>query len=146
MVKKASAKARIFKKGWLVTLAIPSKLQLRTELKRLLCWIVKVTKNQYSLDSTKGPLSGSHSALQLNPVESPDQNLVSINWPAGTPKLTINKAVQLVNNRGTIAAAQKAAWLANRIATEPVVQSVPERQQGCKRKRQKRTGSFNYSG
>jgi hypothetical protein len=82
-------------------------------------------------------------------VEAPDQSLIPINWPDGTTKLTLTKAVQLINNCGTIRAAQKAAQVANK----------PERQQGRKRKqpepepepvvlhtssrkRQKRTGVF----
>jgi len=93
MVKKAGGKARKFAKGWLVTLAIPSKLQLRTESKRLLCRVDQVTKNQYFLSSTKGPISGSYSASQLNPVEAPDQSLIPANWPEGTAKLTLTKAV-----------------------------------------------------
>jgi hypothetical protein len=165
MVKKAGKKTRVFKKSWLVTLAIPSKLRLHTEPKCLLCQIVKVTKNQYFLDSTKGPISRSHSALQLNLVESADQSWIPIAWPAGIPKLTINKAVQLINNRGTIASTQRAARLANRQAKpvqhlrqqsckhkEAPVQSkdVPEQEPTgwwvSRRKRQKRTGVFSYSG
>ena len=151
MVKKAHGKAQIFQKGWLITLAILSKLRLRTEPKRILCRIDQVTKNQYFLSSTKGPLHGSHSASQLNPVEAPDQSLIPMNWPEGTTKLTLTKAVQLINNRGTIGAAQKASRVANK----------PERQRGRKRKqpepepelvvlrtsgrkRQKRTGAFEY--
>ena len=45
MVKKAGGKARRFAKGWIVTLAIPSKLRLRTKSKRLLCYVDQVTKN-----------------------------------------------------------------------------------------------------
>ena len=124
--------------GWLVTLAIPSKMRQRTEAKRLLCCIVKVVKNQYTLITANGPLKGSHSASQLNPVESPDQSLVPQSWPEGTAKITINKAVQLVNNRGTIAAAKKVARLANRpveqAVNEHVEQAVEEQQQGHKRK------------
>jgi hypothetical protein len=149
IVKKARGKARTFQKGWLITLAIPSKLRLRTEPKWILCCIDQVTKNQYSLTSTKGPLRGSHSASQLNPVEAPDQSLIPMNWPEGTTKLTLTKAVQLINNRGTIGAAQKAGRVANkperqrgrkRKQPEPEPEPVVLRTSG--RKRQKRTGVF----
>jgi hypothetical protein len=127
MVKKAHGQAWIFKKGWIITLAIPSKLRLRTEPKRIPCRIDNITKNQYFLSSTKGPLRGSHSASQLNPVEAPDQSLIPMNWPDRTAKLTLNEVVQLINNRGTIGAAQRAARLA---AHQP----KPQRQRGQKHK------------
>jgi hypothetical protein len=92
--------------------------------------LLKVVKNQYILITAKGPLSGSYSALQLNPVEAPDQSLVPYSWPPATKKLSLTKAVQLANNRGTIAAAQKAARLINILATG----ALEKRQQGCKRK------------
>jgi hypothetical protein len=120
-------------------------------MKHLLCRIVKVVKNQYLLITAKGPLSRSHSALQLNPVEAPDQSLVPYNWPATTKKLSLTKAVQLANNRGTIAAAQKAARLIDTLAIEkqqqgrkrkePEPEPEPERVALCvsTRKRKKRT-------
>jgi hypothetical protein len=45
LVKKAGAKVRVFQNSWLVVLAIPSKIRKSTEMKRLLCCIVKVVKN-----------------------------------------------------------------------------------------------------
>jgi hypothetical protein len=116
IVKKAGTKAWVFQKDWLVIQAISSKIQKSTEIKYLLCCIVKVVKNQYLLITAKGPLSRSYSALQLNPVEASDQSLVFYNWPATTKKLFLTKAVQLANNCSIIAAAQKAARLIDMLA------------------------------
>jgi hypothetical protein len=120
IVKKAGKKARTFDKGSLVTLAIPSKLRLHTEPRRLLCRVVKVVKHQYTLITAKGLLSGSHSASALNSVSTPNQFLVPQSWPGNTKKLTLTKAVQLTNNRGTIAQAQKAGRRRTQGSEHPV--------------------------
>jgi hypothetical protein len=56
MVKKAGIKALIFQKDWIVILAILSKMRKSTEMKRLLFYIVKEVKNQYTLITAKGLL------------------------------------------------------------------------------------------
>jgi hypothetical protein len=115
------------------------------------CRIDQVTKNQYFLSSTKGPLHGSRSASQFNPVESPDQSLIPLNWPEATAKLTSTKAVQLINNRCTIGAAQKAGQLASkpgrqrdRKPKKPELEPEPVALHTSSYKRQKRTGAFEY--
>jgi hypothetical protein len=126
IVKKSGSKVQEFKAGWLVTLAIPSKLRLYTESKQLLCRVVKVVKNQYTLITAKGPIAGGHSASELNPVKASNKSLIPESWPENTKKLTLTKAVQLSNNRGTIAQAQKAAQLQGRKRKQAMVQHEPE--------------------
>jgi hypothetical protein len=115
MVKKVGGKLRVYTKNAIVSLAIPAKLRLKTEAKRLLYWITKVVRNRYTLICSVSPLSGSHTASQLNEVVAPDESCVPMGFPDWKhTKLTLTKAVQLVNNRGTVAAAQKANRLANK--------------------------------
>jgi hypothetical protein len=109
MVKKAGGKVKIYAQKAIVSLAIPAKIRLKTEAKRLLYWITKVVKNRYTLICCFGPLSGMHTPGQLNEVLSPDETLIPMSFPEWKgSKLTLTKAVQLTNNRTTIAAAQKA--------------------------------------
>jgi hypothetical protein len=91
MVKRASGKSKVYTNGTIVSLAIPPKLRLRTEAKRLLCRITKVVENRYTLIFSVGPLSSTHTARQLNAVLSPDESSVPLKFPAKEPKLTINK-------------------------------------------------------
>ena len=115
MVKKVGGKMKVYAENSIVSLAIPAKLRLKTEAKRLLCRIIKVVRNRYTLVCSVGPLSGSYTAGQLNEVVAPDESSVPMGFPDWKrAKLTLTKAVQLVNNRGTIAAAQKASRLANK--------------------------------
>jgi hypothetical protein len=96
IVKKASGKLKVFANGSIVSLAIPPKWRLRTKAKRLLCWITKVVKNQYTLICSVGPLAGSHYARQLNEVLSPDESSVPLRFPAIEARLTINKVSSLL--------------------------------------------------
>ena len=106
MVKKVGGKMKVYAENSIVSLAIPAKLRLKTEAKRLLCRIIKVVRNRYTLVCSVGPLSGSHTAGQLNEVVAPDESSVPMGFPDWKrAKLTLTKAVQLVNNHGTIAAA-----------------------------------------
>jgi len=91
MVKKAGGKLKVYTSGTIVSLAIPSKLRLRTEAKRLLCRITKVVKNRYTLICSVGPLSGTHTSRQLNSVLSLDDSSIPYKFLAKDPKLTINK-------------------------------------------------------
>ena len=58
MVKKATKKAQIFKRGWVVTVAIPSKLGRSTKPKRLLVWIIGIAKHSHTLMSRFGRIKG----------------------------------------------------------------------------------------
>ena len=106
---------KIYANGSIVSLAIPSKLRLKPEARRLLCRITKVVKNRYTLICFAGPIKGSHNAGQLNEVLSPDKSSIPLKFQGWKKaKLTIAKAVAKTNNRGSIAAAQKANQLANK--------------------------------
>jgi hypothetical protein len=111
MIAKTSKKATIFIEGSLITLAIPLKLRLPTEAKRLVCQVVRRYKHSYSLSTKYGPLKGLVIAGQMNPVTSPDPAVleeIQVDWPNNTVKISLTKAVQKLNNRGTIASLQKA--------------------------------------
>jgi hypothetical protein len=119
MVTKVNKKMKIFTNGSIVSLAIHYKLRLKPEAKRLLCRITKVVKNQYTLICAAGPIKGSHNAGQLNKVLSPDESsilLKFVGWKKA--KLTLPKAVAKTNNRGSIAAVQKANRLANKASVD----------------------------
>jgi hypothetical protein len=62
MVKKVNKKMKVFTNSSIVSLAIPTKLRLKSEARRLLCRITKVVKNQYTLICAAGPIKGSHNA------------------------------------------------------------------------------------
>jgi hypothetical protein len=98
MVKKASGKAKVYTKDSIVSLAIPLKLRLRTEAKRILCRITKVVKNQYTLICIAGPLKGTHSTGQLNGVLALDESLVPLDFPRNKAKLSITKVRALFIN------------------------------------------------
>jgi hypothetical protein len=100
-------------------LAIYYKLQLKPEAKRLLCRLTKVVKNQYTLICTAGPIKRSYNTSQLNKVLSPDESFILlkfVSWKKA--KLTFLKAVAKTNNCGSIAAAQKANRLANKVSVD----------------------------
>jgi hypothetical protein len=109
MVKKGAKKARVFKEGSVVTLAIPSKMRRTTEPKRLPVRILSINKHSYTLMSRFGRLKGAFQAGQLNAVESKTLGLdIAVRWPATGPKILLTQAVQLFNGRGTLASIQKA--------------------------------------
>jgi hypothetical protein len=115
MVKKVNKKMKVFTNGSIVSLAIPAKLRLKSEARRLLCRITKVAKNQYTLICAAGPIKGSHNAGQLNEVLSPNESSIPLKFTGWKKaKLSLAMAVAKVNNRGSIAAAQKANRLANK--------------------------------
>jgi hypothetical protein len=91
MVKKASGKVKVYTNGSIVSLAIPLKLRLQTKAKRLLCWIMKVVKNWYTLIYLVGPLAENHTAGQLNDVVSTDESSIPLRFPAKEAGLIINK-------------------------------------------------------
>jgi hypothetical protein len=57
----------------------------------MLCRITRVVKNRYTLICSIGPLSGTHTAGQLNPVLSLDESSLLLKFPAKEARLTINK-------------------------------------------------------
>jgi hypothetical protein len=109
MVKKTTKKAQIFKEGWIVTLAIPKKMRLSTEPKRLPVRILGINNHNHMLISRFGRIRGAVQPAQLNVVESNTLGLdIPIDWPENGPKILLTQAVQLFNNRGSIASIQKA--------------------------------------
>jgi hypothetical protein len=108
MVKKATKKAQIFKRDWVVTVAIPSKLRKSTEPKRLPVRIIGIAKHSHTLMSRFGRIKGGFQAGQLNTVQSNTLGLdIPHAWPESGPKILLTQAVQLFNGRGTIASIQK---------------------------------------
>jgi hypothetical protein len=104
MVKKGAKKSQVFKEGWVVTLAIPSKMRRTTEPKRLPVRILSINKHAYTLMSRFGRIKGAFQAGQLNTVESKTLGLdIAIRWPDTGPKILLTQAVQLFNGRSTLA-------------------------------------------
>ena len=62
IVKKASKKAQVFKEGWIVTVAIPSKLQQSVEPKRLLVRILGINQHSHTLISRFERIKGAFQA------------------------------------------------------------------------------------
>jgi hypothetical protein len=109
MVKKGAKKAQVFKEGWVVTVAIPSKMRRTTEPKRLPVRILSINKHSHTLMSRFGRIKGAFQAGQLNTVESKTLGLdIAMRWPDAGPKILLTQAVQLFNGRGTLASIQKA--------------------------------------
>ena len=109
MVQRVAKKAQIFERDCIVTVAIPSKLWRSTKPKRLLVWIIGITKHSHTLMSRFGRIKGGFQAGQLNTVKSNTLGLDNPHaWPESGPKILLTQAVQLFNGRGTIASIQKA--------------------------------------
>jgi hypothetical protein len=109
MVKRAAKKAQVFKEGWIVTVAIPSKLLRSVEPKRLPVRILGINKHSHTLISRFGRIKGAFQAGQLNTVKSNTLGLdIPTAWPENGPKILLTQAVQLFNSRGTTASTQKA--------------------------------------
>ena len=58
MVQKSKKKAVLFANGTLVTLAIPGKMRLSLEPKRMLCCIIKCVRGLYTLTFKFGRIKG----------------------------------------------------------------------------------------
>jgi hypothetical protein len=54
-----------------------------------------VVKNRYTLICFVGPLLGTHTAGQFNPVLLLDESSLSLKFPANEARLTINKVRDL---------------------------------------------------
>jgi hypothetical protein len=80
IVKKVNKKMKVFTNSSIVSLAIPAKLQLKSEARRLLCRITKVVKNQYTLICAAGPIKGSYNAGQLNEVLSLNESSIPVKF------------------------------------------------------------------
>jgi len=90
MVKKGAKKAQIFKEGWVVTAAIPSKMRRTTEPKRLPVQILSINKHSHTLMSRFGRIKGAFQAGQLNTVESKTLGLdIAMRWPDAGPKILL---------------------------------------------------------
>ena len=88
MVKKTGGKAQVFKKGWLVTLAKCNYVQSQNG-----CSIALLRSLKTSFITAKCPIHRSHSASELNPIESPKQALALQSWTKNTKNLLLTKAV-----------------------------------------------------
>jgi hypothetical protein len=108
MVKKVNKKMKVFANSSIVLLAIPAKLQLKSEARQLLCQITKVVKNQYILICIAGLIKRSYNTSQLNKVLLLNKSSILLKFIGRrTAKLILAKAVAKVNNQGSISAAQK---------------------------------------
>jgi hypothetical protein len=113
MAKKATA-STIFKAGDLATLKILPKLRLTGELLRLLVRVIRPVRGgvQYKLMSKHGELKGLFPRTELNPTDSSSETTlgsgIHVQNSKNGPKpvlITLSKAVQLENRRGTVAMA-----------------------------------------
>jgi hypothetical protein len=128
MVAKTAKKVTIFKEGSLIISAILLKLHLPTEAKRLVCWVIRCYKHLYLLLTKYRLLKGLAMSGQMNPVTSPDPAVleeIRMDWPDDTVKIGLTKAVQKLNNCGTIASLQKAGRNTEKV-TASTATVVPE--------------------
>jgi hypothetical protein len=116
IAKKATA-STIFKASDLATLKIPPKLRLTGELLRLLVRVIWPVRGgvQYKLMSKHGELKGLFPGTELNLTDSSSETTlgsgIHIQYPKNGPKpvlIALSKAVQLENQQGTVAMAQRA--------------------------------------
>ena len=117
MVKQSQAHSVIteFEDGDIATLLIPPKMRLKTESNRLPVRILSGDHGQYKVMSRHGWISGRWPTEELNKV---GEDLIELlggtipmeaEYKAGKEvQVQLTKAVALENNRGSIAAAQKA--------------------------------------
>jgi hypothetical protein len=104
MVNKTAKKAQVFKEGWIVTVAIPSKLRRSIKPKRLPVRILNINNHSHMLMSRFGRIKGAFQPGELNTVESDTLGLdIPMSWPENGPKILLTQAVQLFNSRSTIA-------------------------------------------
>jgi hypothetical protein len=108
MVQKSKKKAVLFADGTLVTLAIPSKMRLSLEPKRMLCRIIKCVRGLYTLTFKFGRIKGAWTASQLNGIQDLESGVeIPLYWPDNGPTIALTQAVQLSNYRGTVASMHK---------------------------------------
>ena len=96
-------------------MAIPKRLRLTRELRRLPVRVIKYSKGLYTLLSRHGQLSRLYPAGELNSVSDVASSTLATGIAKNPPKkgkkpiqITLGKAVALENNRGSVTAAQKA--------------------------------------
>jgi hypothetical protein len=110
IVKKKGGKSIQYELQEVVTLKIPPKLMVGPEVRRLPVRILEVQEKGYRLVSQYGELTCLHSSGVLNKLASqaiyPD--LPTTGAPKPNIQITLNKAVQLINNRGPVNTLQKA--------------------------------------
>ncbi|PQE07320.1 Ribonuclease H-like domain protein [Rutstroemia sp. NJR-2017a WRK4] len=110
MVKKKGGKSVQYKVQEVATLKIPPKLIVGPELRRLPVRIIEVQEKGYRLVYQYSKLTCLQSSGVLNKLAS--QAIYPDLPTTGTPKqnirITLNKAVQLINNRGPVSTYQKA--------------------------------------
>jgi hypothetical protein len=108
IVYKSKRKAILFADGILVTLAIPSKMRLSLEPKRMLCRIIKYIQGRYTLTFKFGRFKGTWTASQLNRIQDLESGVeIPLYWPDNGPTIALTQAVQLSNYRGTVASMHK---------------------------------------
>jgi hypothetical protein len=108
MVRKSKKQAVVFEDGSLVTLAIPAKIRLSLEPKRLLCRIIQCVRGRYTLTFKFGRIKGSWTASELNGIDTPESGRdIPSYWPDNGPTTPLTQAVQLSNYRGTVPSMRK---------------------------------------
>jgi hypothetical protein len=108
MVQKSKKQATVFEEGSLVTLAIPAKIRLSLEPKRLLCRVIHCIRGRYTLTFKFGRIKGSWTASELNGIDTPESGQdIPHYWPDNGPTTPLTQAVQLSNYRGTVPSMRK---------------------------------------
>jgi hypothetical protein len=135
MIKANSGRAATFVDGTVATLQIPVKLRLATEPSRIPVRVLELTNSQYKLQCQWGRLMGRYQGGELNHVEAGVGNTLGATILTNPKQLngkeltiSLPKAVAQMNNRSSIAAAQKAG-------RKPKLSSKPALKAGMKRKR-----------
>ena len=99
---------------------IPAKLRLVGELLHLPVRVIRLVRNgaQYKLMSKHGELKGLFPAADLNPTDPSSESILGSRISAKKPKkgqkpvlITLSKAVQAENQRGTVASTQRLVGL-----------------------------------
>jgi hypothetical protein len=137
---KKGAPAKTFPTNTLVTLKIPVKLRLTGEMQRLPVRIIKCIRGrQYALASKHGKLRGLYPGSDLNSIDSSTASILGHEIGVAQSEngqkqvlITLSRAVQLENRRGTVASAQRNGRKGSKAARKVVANAQA---QGTKRKR-----------
>jgi hypothetical protein len=122
MVQRSLVGQTVFENGAIATLKIPKKLRLIGESSRLPVRILqKKHHNAYVLTCQFGWLQRLFQHSELNPVPGTMADSIGSNIQVteGNKSITLSKAIQLLNSRGTVNAAQKAGRKAAQPAPAP---------------------------
>jgi hypothetical protein len=90
MIQKSNKKVVLFADGTLVTLAIPSKMRLSLELKRMLCRIIKRVRGLYTLTFKFRRIKGAWTASQLNGIQDLESGVeIPLYWLDNGPTIAL---------------------------------------------------------